>query len=590
MKPEPVRKTKSLSQESTVSATSKAWRCSVDKDLTAYKVFCFFLYGAYGSLLPYLPLYFKQLGIHAFEAGVIIGVRPMVQIIAAPFYGALADRYHIGKQLLLGGVLGWIIKALLLLSVRPQNQDCISIYTNVTVNVTNTYIYAVPLWNGDQENNPKWTLVPANSPVLVEEAKLTLVSQQKQNKIIEQNGQKKPIVLYEMSKRNFSKDSVEMKVESLAGVRFLEDNFNDRSTPLWENSAFKESNRSEIKEIFQPEHGEKYAEQITDTRKTTAIQNPINDVRRNKRSDPQKGILTSHSEFEELPSQSKLNEMGKAVTHIVKSFDPKLNITAIYVTQIDIYETKFMFIIFTLFIILGEFLESPTYTLSDTSLLDRLGEDREYYGNIRMFGSLGWAFAGLSVGYLVMATKFDLCKVTSGNYLVAFYVFIGCCIVAFFSVFGFTFTYNQKKSSAPGFREVVQLLLNLRFSSFLISTLFVGWCYGFLIHFVNWFIDDLEGSSLVMGVAGAAREVMGLAFFFIGGSVIGVLGHVNTIILCLFSYLGLFYSYSNVTSPWVVVPLEMLAGANYALAWSTCVNYTNLVGASLGVSATVQGQ
>ena len=506
----------------------------------------------------------------------------MVQIIAAPFYGVLADRYRAGKMLLLGGVLGWVIKALMLLAVRPHNQECISVYYNKTTNITSAYLYAKPLWGQDGDNRKKWTLVPLKTGVLVETEKLAQITLgHKENPKGKQHLKQKDKVIYQVKKRKLNRNiafNLDGKYKELPST-FAEEIWEKRLLS-WENSAMQ------LNASSQQDNKSNYAKSIIIKSSEEDLKNSskATKTRRN-----QKLKKTSSRQRYSLHIET-LENIGKAITNIVKVFDARLNTTVTYVTQIDIYETNFMFIIFTLLIILGEFLQSPTYTLSDTSLLDRLGDDREYYGSIRMFGSLGWAFAGLSVGYLVMATKFDLCKVTSGNYLVAFYVFIGCCIVAFFSVFGFTFKYDQKKSSAPSFREVGQLLLNLRFSSFLISALFVGWCYGFLIHFVNWFIDDLEGSSLVMGVAGAAREVTGLAFFFIGGSVIGVLGHVNTIILCLFSYLGLFYSYSNVASPWVVVPLEMFAGANYALAWSTCVNYTNLVGASLGVPATVQGQ
>ena len=66
--------------------------------------------------------------------------------------------------------------------------------------------------------------------------------------------------------------------------------------------------------------------------------------------------------------------------------------------EVDKQEIKYLFIIFLMAIIIGEFLESPTYALSDASLLNRLGEDRNYYGQIRQWGAVGWAIATSSVG------------------------------------------------------------------------------------------------------------------------------------------------------------------------------------------------
>ena len=591
-----------ISNSQKLKKTTKlnAFRCLFDLDLIPYKLFCFFLYGAYGSLLPYLPLYFKQLGIQAFEAGVIIGIRPMVQIIGAPFFGALADRFRMGKVLLFGGVGGWICKALLLLTVRPHNQKCISLYENTTGNVKFTQINVVSLWGKQAKDRGVWSLITDNKTVLVEKPNMLPLYSLREQQQVKHKKQNNSKLLYELKKKDlYDRETYKFggKSKRVLDTSISEDFSFDKLISKKNLSLFEaKAENYDSTTSYQAERKKTYiveahTEKIRRIRKAILLKRPVNIKPRCKRFIAEENITSLLPKPEQWQSfQAKLKKLGLVVSQIARSFEPKLNVTVTYVTQIDAYEVYFMFVIFTFLIILGEFLESPTYTLSDASLLDRLGEDREYYGNIRMFGSLGWALASLFVGYLVAATELNLCGVRSGNYLVTFYVFIGCCVVAFFCVFGFTFKYDNKKQSRPSCRDFGQLLLNLRFSSFLISALFVGWCYGFLIHFVNWFIDDLHGSSFIMGVAGAAREVTGLFFFFIGGNVISVLGHLNTIVLCLLAYMVLFSCYSIVVDPWFVVGLEMMAGANYAMAWSTCVNYMNRVGSALGVTSTIQGK
>lgn len=147
--------------------------CFLDADLLAYKGFCFFLYGAYGGFIPYLPLYFKQLGLGAHFAGMIVGIRPLIQCVGAPFFGVLADRFHAGKAIFLGGTFAWIIKALMILAITPHHQHCIKILENNTANAS--YVFAYNLWDFSEHEVDQWVVVPFNGPVVIQENRITIV-------------------------------------------------------------------------------------------------------------------------------------------------------------------------------------------------------------------------------------------------------------------------------------------------------------------------------------------------------------------------------------------------------------------------------
>jgi nitrate/nitrite transporter NarK len=66
---------------------------SVDQELLTVKTFYFFFYSAFGSLFPLMGVYFKQMGMNPSQCGLLIGSRPFVEFLAAPFWGGLADRY-----------------------------------------------------------------------------------------------------------------------------------------------------------------------------------------------------------------------------------------------------------------------------------------------------------------------------------------------------------------------------------------------------------------------------------------------------------------------------------------------------------------
>ncbi|CAH2211396.1 jg4994, partial [Pararge aegeria aegeria] len=77
---------------------------TVDPELLTVKTFYFFFYSAFGSLFPLMGVYFKQMGMNAGQCGLLIGTRPFVEFLSAPFWGGLADRWRKGRVLLLASL------------------------------------------------------------------------------------------------------------------------------------------------------------------------------------------------------------------------------------------------------------------------------------------------------------------------------------------------------------------------------------------------------------------------------------------------------------------------------------------------------
>ncbi|XP_071103887.1 major facilitator superfamily domain-containing protein 6-like isoform X2 [Haliotis cracherodii] len=98
----------------------------VNRDLLICKLFYFFFFGAFGSLFPLLAIYFKQLGMNPSQSGVLIGFRPFIEFLSAPFWGGIADRYKRAKELLLFSLFCWIIFTLAIAFVTPPAERCIN--------------------------------------------------------------------------------------------------------------------------------------------------------------------------------------------------------------------------------------------------------------------------------------------------------------------------------------------------------------------------------------------------------------------------------------------------------------------------------
>lgn len=82
--------------------------CHCERQLNVIKVFYFTFIGALGVVIAYAVVFLKQIGLSAFQIGIISGVRPVLGFISAPIWGTIADRYNIRRILMLVSMGAWL--------------------------------------------------------------------------------------------------------------------------------------------------------------------------------------------------------------------------------------------------------------------------------------------------------------------------------------------------------------------------------------------------------------------------------------------------------------------------------------------------
>lgn len=87
----------------------QTWLQSINTRLLIPKMFYFFFFSAFGSLFPLMAVYFKQLGLNAVQTGSLIGIRPFIEFMSAPFWSSLADRFRKCKVMLMLSLFCWIV-------------------------------------------------------------------------------------------------------------------------------------------------------------------------------------------------------------------------------------------------------------------------------------------------------------------------------------------------------------------------------------------------------------------------------------------------------------------------------------------------
>jgi PPP family 3-phenylpropionic acid transporter len=87
---------------------------SFDRAMWLPKAFYFFYFAAAASLIPFLALYYEQVGLSGRQIGLLAGMLPLISLISASFWGGLADATQRHGRLLTLAIGGTLISVLAL--------------------------------------------------------------------------------------------------------------------------------------------------------------------------------------------------------------------------------------------------------------------------------------------------------------------------------------------------------------------------------------------------------------------------------------------------------------------------------------------
>jgi len=232
----------------------------------------------------------------------------------------------------------------------------------------------------------------------------------------------------------------------------------------------------------------------------------------------------------------------------------------------DQQEVEAIFLLILLVVITGEFFSASSVTIVDTITLQYLGKHRDRYGLQRMWGSLGWGLAMLSVGIGIDYTHTEVsiegqgCKAPEyKNYRIVFIVFGVLMTMALMVATQFRFHYahfkqdenkrkeveisqvdrstsNESSDNTPtstsqsqsfSFWDLIKLLCSIQYGSVLFVAWFMGFGYGFVFTFLYWHLEDLNGTTTLFGVCSVLSHVSELTAYFFSHKLIELVGHIR---------------------------------------------------------------
>ncbi|KAM9305582.1 major facilitator superfamily domain-containing protein 6 [Gastrophryne carolinensis] len=280
--------------------------------------------------------------------------------------------------------------------------------------------------------------------------------------------------------------------------------------------------------------------------------------------------------------------------------------------QYDQEDVETIFLLLLLVVIIGEFFSAPAVTIVDTVTLQYLGKHRDRYGLQRMWGSLGWGLAMLSVGIGIDHTHITVLIQGDGcsdpeykNYRIAFIVFGVLMSIALIVATQFHFNYHHLESTSeredleispaessshpqtPGqsqnervseeqhfrFWDLIKIICTVRYGSVLFVAWFMGFGYGYVFTFLFWHLEDLNGTTTLFGVCSVLSHISELTAYFFSHRLIELVGHIRVLYIGLACNTARYLYISYMENAWTVLPMEVLQGVTHAAIWAACISY-----------------
>jgi PPP family 3-phenylpropionic acid transporter len=234
------------------------------------------------------------------------------------------------------------------------------------------------------------------------------------------------------------------------------------------------------------------------------------------------------------------------------------------------------FLAISLIIALHAFCFMSLLPLIDNSALEILGNRSEKYGQIRLWGSIGWGVGAPLIGPLV--ERFGLNWTFYGH---AALMLAGLLIALRLPV--------AKKSSGNGFgRGLKRLLQDQRWYLFLLIIFVAGFGDAIIRNFSFLYLKDVGAGSTLMGLSLTIGTASELVVLFLSAVLLRRLRPQKLMIISVATQALRLLAWSSISDPYLALSLQLLNGLAFGALWMAGVAYAKEI-APEGMGATAQG-
>ncbi|ALC41797.1 CG12858 [Drosophila busckii] len=501
---------------------------SSERELIPVKCFYFFFYAAFGSLFPLMGVYFKQMGMNPGQCGILVGMRPFVEFLSAPFWGSYADRCRQGKKLLLASLACWVLFTIPLSFIRPEAINCIErrnatdfVLTYTRTKRDTSSQYEALLHDEELAYNPDYQ--PEESEFESEHSR---------------------------HKRSLLLPRIDAGI-SPVHINFVS-NYDDKHhrdyvTPIFSSMVYRTPDIQKaffllLLVILIGEFFSAPAITLADSAVITLLGDDADKYGHQRMfgslgwgiSMFLVGIALDHStSFSNHPCGAGNKE---------KNYNICFSIFSVLMTCAIISASKITF----------------KYDPVDESQQQQAAQ----------FVDPNKKAEDESMNQLAAQLNLPSLAVGSGSAAPAATPHHQPHIGAESNVFAQT-----APTELPEWMTVLTHFKDLKTASFLFVAWFMGFGIGLIFTFLFWHLQDYGGTPTLFGVASVINHVSEIFAYFYSFRLITQIGHVKVLCLGLIGNVLRFLYISYLTNPWMVLPFELMQGITHAAVWAASCSY-----------------
>lgn len=486
---------------------------TINRTLLPFKAFYCFFYGATGALFPFIALYFKHLWLSATQAGLLVGLRPIVQSITTPCWALFADRFSAKKIVLFIGLCGWLFAntCLLLVPAGKKPLSCIENSTHIAKRSVN-FQYPLPNDIVGAERDPYPQEILDYNPMDGASPNDNIGTEHNQN-----------------PRNSFDCNSAACNTKLLQ-----KENLNDQTHPqLPEVPSLQNSQK--ISSDIKTQTSSQFRSAKIDQSNVDSTNNDVMDKQWWRMSSTHQPIDTWHT-FSYLFLIILIGNLFAAPAQTMA------NTATLQVLGDDTYKYGAQRCFGSVGWGLAAFVVGMLVSMNhDRSLACKGMNDINY-------SPCFYAFGILMLCSIVVAIPFKFRNVIN---------------------------VNSPESSAP-LTQTCQLIDCVTVFIFF-TVFVAGFNMGFIQTFLFWHLQTLGGTQQLFSVIVAFNAIGEMIGFILSVRLISKYGHLNVLALGIFAYAVRLTVYGVVENPWLVLTVEFLKAFTSSAVWASAMSYIGAV-------------
>lgn len=214
-------------------------------------------------------------------------------------------------------------------------------------------------------------------------------------------------------------------------------------------------------------------------------------------------------------------------------------------------------------VIVYALISSPIVSLLDSSALEIAGNKQRTYGDLRVWGSIGWSISTLLVGAIIQ--RLDI---KWFFYCYSIFIFLTFLI----SLFLPARTQVLKSSLARGMKDLV---LNTPFIVFMISIYLVSLTLGAANSFFSIYLDSIGTVEGAIGLGWAISSLSEIPIMLYSGYLMRRIASGGLLKIAFITFIVRWLLYSFISIPWLAILVQTLHGLSWAAYIVGSVTYVN---------------